>query len=217
MGMKCLLIFLSLFWVPGLGAQTLLRMDFDSDQVGRFPSQWSSRDPENVARVYSIQEEGGNKFLRADARAISVQIGFEKKWELKDFPTLRWRWRARIFPEGTDERTKSGNDNVLSIYVVFGGWPIPQAIKYVWSDTLSAGSVLDSPHSGKTKIVVVRSGRELKGLWLAEERNVLADYRRLWGESQTNPTAKGILLLTDSDSTRTHAVGDYDDIEVAAK
>ena len=216
-GVKILLVFLSLLWAESLGAQTLLRVDFESDPVGRFPSQWSSRDPENMAKVYSVQEEGGNKFLRADSRALSVQIGLEKKWELKNFPILRWRWRAWIFPEGTDERKKSGNDNVLSVYVVFGGWPIPQAIKYVWSDTLSAGSVLDSPHSGKTKIVVVRSGRELKGQWLAEERNVLADYRRLWGESQANPTARGILLLTDSDSTRTHAVGDYDDIEVAAK
>ena len=216
-GMKILLVFLSLLWAESIWAQTLPRVDFEADPVGKIPSHWFSRNQENMAKVYSVQEEGGNKFLRADSRALSVQIGLEKKWELKDFPILRWRWRAWIFPEGTDERKKSGNDNVLSVYVIFGGWPIPQAIKYVWSDTLSAGSVLDSPHSGKTKIVVVRSGRELKGQWLAEERNVLADYRRLWGESQANPTAKGILLLTDSDSTRTHAVGDYDDIEVAAK
>ena len=179
--------------------------------------QWSSRVPENAARVYSVQEEEGNRFLHADARARSVQIGLEKKWVLKDFPILRWRWRARIFPEGADERKKSGNDNVLSVYVVFGGWPIPQAIKYVWSDILPAGTFLDSPHSGKTKIFVVRSGRELQGRWVAEERNVLDDYRRLWGDSPDAPAAKGILLLTDSDSTGTHSAGDYDDIEAASR
>jgi hypothetical protein len=213
-GMEFLFVFLSLFWAESLGAQTLIRFHFESDEVGKVPSAWASRDPQNMAKVYSIQEEGGNKFLHADARAIGIQIGVEKKWELKDFPILRWRWRAWIFPEGTDERMKSGNDNVLSVYVVFGGWPIPQAIKYVWSDTLPAGSVLDSPHSSRTKIVVLRSGRALRGEWVAEERDVLADYRKLLGAPHAAPVAGGILLLTDSDSTQTRAVGDYDDIRI---
>ena len=200
-----------------LPAQVLFHLNFARDEVGKFPAGWSSRDEENKGRVYSIQAEDGHRFLHADARAMSVQIGYEKKWEVKDFPILRWRWRARIFPEGTDERKKSGNDNVLSVYVVFGGWPIPRAIKYVWSDTLSAGTVLDSPHSGRTKVIVVRSGREGKGKWVEEERDVLADYLRLWDESRTNPTARGILLLTDSDSTQTRASGDYDDISILSK
>jgi hypothetical protein len=206
-----------ILWPSGLPAQVLFNLNFERDEVGRFPAGWSSRNEENKGRVYSVQAEEGHKFLHADARAVSVQIGYEKKWELKEFPVLRWRWRARIFPEGTNERKKSGNDNVLSVYVVFGGWPIPRAVKYVWSDTLPAGTILDSPHSGQTKIFVVRSGRGLVGRWLTEERNVLADYRRLFGESQATPAAKGILLLTDSDSTGTHAMGDYDDIEVAAR
>ena len=206
-----------ILWPSGLPAQVLFNLNFERDEVGRFPAGWSSRDEENKGRVYSVQAEDGHRFLHADAQGISVQIGYEKTWNLKESPILRWRWRALVFPEGTDERKKSGNDNVLSVYVVFGGWPIPQAIKYVWSDTLSEGSVLDSPHSGKTKIVVVRSGRKWKGKWLEEERDALADYRRLWGESQANPTAKGILLLTDADSTRTRAVGDYAEFAVMAK
>jgi len=212
--MEFLFVFLSLFWAESLGAQTLIRFHFEFDEVGKVPSAWASRDPQNMARVYSVQEEGGNKFLHADARAIGIQIGIEKKWELKSFPILSWRWRPWVFPEGTDERKKSGNDNVLSVYVVFGGWPIPQGIKYVWSDTLPAGSVLDSPHSSRTKIVVLRSGRALRGEWLAEERDVLADYRKLFGDSHAAPVASGILLLTDSDSTQTRSAGDYDDISV---
>ncbi len=169
-----------------------------------------------MEKVYTVRSEPGNKFLHADARAIGIQIGVEKKWELEKFPILRWHWRAWVFPEGTDERKKGGNDNVLSVYVVFGGWPIPQAIKYVWSDTLPAGSVLDSPHSSRTKIVVVRSGRALRGEWVGEERDVLTDYRRFFDDPKAAPTARGILILTDSDSTQTHAVGDYDDIGISS-
>jgi len=208
------LIFLD---TPSLFAQSLFTLNFENDEAGKFPLSWSSRDKENMGRVYSVRAEDGHRFLHADAQGISVQIGYEKTWNLKEFPILRWRWRALVFPEGSDERKKSGNDNVLSVYVVFGGWPIPSSIKYTWSDTLPAGTVFDSPLSGKTKIIVVRSGRSMAGNWVAEERNVLADYRSLFGEGQKNPTARGILLLTDSDNTMTRSEGDYDDITVAAK
>jgi hypothetical protein len=208
------LIFLD---TPSLFAQSLFTLNFENDEAGKFPTGWSSRDKENMGRVYSVRAEDGHRFLHADAQGISVQIGYEKTWNLKEFPILRWRWRALVFPEGSDERKKSGNDNVLSVYVVFGGWPIPSSIKYTWSDTLPAGTVFDSPLSGKTKIIVVRSGRSMAGNWVAEERNVLADYRSLFGEGEKNPSARGILLLTDSDNTMTRAAGDYDDITVAAK
>ncbi len=208
------LIFLD---APSLLAQSLFTLNFENDEVGKFPAGWSSRDEEKRGRVYSVRAEDGYRFLKADALRISVPIGYEKTWNLKAFPILRWRWRALVFPEGSDERKKSGNDNVLSVYVVFGGWPIPRSIKYAWSDTLPAGTVLESPLSGRTKIIVVRSGRSMAGKWVAEERNVLADYRSLFGEGEKSPSARGILLLTDSDDTMTRAAGDYDDITVAAK
>jgi len=209
-----LLIFLD---APSLFAQSLFTVNFENDEVGKIPAGWSSRDRENMGRVYSVQSEDGHRFLHADARGISVPIGQERAWNPKEFPILRWRWRALVFPEGTDERKKSGNDNVLSVYVVFGGWPIPRSIKYTWSDTLPAGTIFDSPLSGRTRIIVVRSGRSMAGNWVAEERDVLVDYRSLFGEEEKSPSARGILLLTDSDDTMTRAAGDYDDITVAAK
>lgn len=169
---------------------------------------------ENSVSKYVFSSEGGNKFLRADSRGTSVhvQIGYEKKWELKEFPILRWRWRAQTFPEGTNEREKSGNDSVLAVYVVFGGWPIPRSIKYIWSDTLPLGEIFDSPHSRKTKIVVVRSGRSMMGKWIPEERDVLVNCRSLFGDRDKDPITQGIALLTDSDNTNTQAEEDYGDI-----
>lgn len=211
------LIFIFILCPENLSAETLIGLNFEGDEVGKFPSAWSSRDKENMVKTYTVQAEGGNKFLRADSRGTSIQIGYEKKWELKEFPILRWRWRAQTFPEGTNEREKSGNDNVLAVYVVFGGWPIPSSLKYVWSDTLPVGETFDSPHSSKTKVVVVRSGRSMIGKWVTEERNVLADYRSLFGEGEKNVTVKGIALLTDSDNTNTRAVGDYGDITISRR
>jgi len=208
---------LILLEAPALFAQPLFMLNFQNDEPGKFPTGWSSRDKENMGKVYSVRAEDGHKFLHADAKAISVQIGLEKGWRLEDYPILRWRWRPRLFPEGSNEREKSGNDSVLSLYVVYGGWPVPSSLKYIWSDNLPEGKSFDSPHSSKTKVLVVRSGRSLAGKWVTEERNVLADYRRLFGEGEKNPSARGILLLTDSDNTKTRAAGDYDEITVTAK
>ena len=198
---------------PVAFAQSPLRITFGGDEIGRFPSGWESKDKANMVKIYSVRAEGDVKFLHADASGTSVQIGYEQRWPLQEFPTLRWRWRAVLFPERSNELEKSGNDSVLGIYVMFSSFPV-RVIKYIWSDTLPVGSFLESPHSSGTKMVVVCGGRELIGTWVTRERNVLEDYRRFFGASEKNPVAKGIGLLTDSDNTRSRAIGDYGDIEI---
>ncbi len=125
---------------------------------------------------------------------------FPKGWASKDEKNMTKVYSA-----------KSGNDNVLGVYVVFGGVPIPKTIKYIWSETLPVGTQLNSPYSSKTKMLVIRSGKEGLGQWFEEERDALADYRALFGDQSAKPTAKGIAVLTDSDNTGGRVVGDYDD------
>ena len=134
-------------------------------------------------------------------------------WSLREFPILQWQWRALVFPVNSHEREKSRNDSVLGLYVVFGHLPFIKTIKYIWSDTLPEGTVFPSPYSSTTKIIVVRSGRARQGTWVTEKRDVLSDYRQLYGETEKAPTASGIAVLTDSDDTHSQAVGDYANIQ----
>ena len=196
--------------LPALGADPGIALTFESDEVGKPPQGWicKSGDP---AQVYSVRSEDGKRYVRASSDGSAVALGYEKAWPLKEFPMLQWQWRAIVFPEKTDERKKSGADSVLGIYVVFGHWPFVKTIKYIWSDTLPEGETFDSPHAFHTKIIVVRSGRDRAGVWITERRDVLVDYARLFKEKRP-PVARGIAILTDSDSTRTHAIGDYADI-----
>lgn len=194
---------------------TLFSVDFQDSKSGAFPDGWTSKDETNMVAVYSVASEEENNFLRADAKSISVTIGYDKSWNLEQYPKLKWRWRAISLPKGTDEKKKSGNDDVLGVYVVFGGFPIPRSIKYIWSETLPVGTELNSPYSSKTKMLVVRSGEKGVGEWVSEERDVLKDYRRLFGKPKANPVAKGIALLSDSDNTKTHVIGDYDDFIIS--
>ncbi|MBI5586189.1 MAG: DUF3047 domain-containing protein [Deltaproteobacteria bacterium] len=185
---------------------------FYNYEINRLPTDWKARDVHSAGKVYSVQIEMGKRFIHADSKGTKDQIGFEAKWPLREFPLLQWQWRAVQFPTGSFEREKSKNDSVLGIYVIFGTfYPFIKTIKYIWSDTLPVGSIFTSPYSSTTRMVVVRSGRAQQGTWLTERRDVLADYFQIYGDSDKNPVASGIGLLTDSDDTNSHSIGDYAD------
>jgi hypothetical protein len=212
MGGLILIIFLG--WSTTLVAQIPFRINFQSDEIGKLPSGWKCWDEKSSSRVYSIQAEDGKRFLHADAKGTRDQVGYEHPWALREFPLLQWQWRAVLFPMDSNEREKSRNDSVLGLYVVFGHWPFIKTIKYIWSDTLPAGTAFASPYSSTTKIVVVRSGRTRQGTWVTERRNLLSDYRELYGEADKSPVASGIAVLTDSDDTHSHAIGDYGEVQL---
>lgn len=192
--------------------QSPLRVSFDNDEVGKLPAAWKSKSDESRS-IYAVQAEDGRKFLHADAKDAAAQIGYEQQWPLKDFPVLQWQWRADTFPTGSNERVKNGYDSVLAVYVAFGRSPLVKGIKYVWSDVLPKGDKFASLTSGRVKVVVLESGRALKGTWVTERRDVLADYRELFGPADATPVARGIAVLTDSDDTHSRSVGDYGQFE----
>jgi len=213
--MKILMVTLSvlLFFAQTLFAQPPFRITFEQDEVGKFPSGWRARDDEEGVKVYSVQAENQKKFLRADARGLSVQISYEKKWDMGDYPIMRWQWRAVIFPEGSNEQVKKGNDSVLGVYVVLSGLPFVKALKYIWSDTLPVSTAFNSPYSSGAKMIVIRSGRGQANEWITEERDVLSDYQHFFGNDK-HPKAIGIGILTDADNTKSRAVGDYSEIAI---
>ena len=205
------LLFIPWSW-PAYG-QSATHITFDGYEIGKPPPGWGSRNGK-IGDAYSIQEEGGKKFLHADARGTAIQIGFENKWSLKECPVLEWQWRALILPDKGDELKKETNDSVLGLYVVFGRQPFVKAIKYIWSTTLPMGLTLESPYSSRTKMIVLESGEALQGKWVSERRDVLADYRTLFESKDGAPVARGIAILTDADDTHSKASGDYGDIEI---
>jgi hypothetical protein len=206
------LLFSSISPIHAASAAFSISISFEGYEVGKLPVGWVSRNGK-VEEVYSVRSGDSGRFLHGDAQGTSVQIGLEKKWSLQDLPVLEWRWRAIKFPSHTDERTKEGDDSVLSMYVLFGSPPFYHAIKYVWSDTIPVAMSFDSPFSSRTKMLVVESGRALEGRWVVERRNVLSDYRRLFTKSDV-PQPTGIAVLTDGDNTHSHAIGDYGEIDI---
>jgi len=216
--------------------------DFRKYNDNPFPDWSSENDHNKAALIYTIVEENGKKFLRASTLKANYMIQIGKQvnhnnlvgdnkinWDIYAYPCLSWEWRVRILPEDADETVGEKNDSAASIYVVFqkkripfAGWHNQPAnwIKYVWSSTLPVGTVVTkhltefgvSLYEGK--YIVIASGKKNLGKWMTFKRNVLADYRKLYGGNPAfNPIVIGI--VTDANSTETQAEADYGDIRAS--
>jgi hypothetical protein len=110
------------------------------------------------------------------------------------------------------EKTKAGDDYSARMYVIFPGFFFWQtkAINYVWAGRLPREDSFPNPYTGNAMMVVVESGTEKAGSWVAEQRDILADYRRLFGGEPRKLGA--IAIMTDSDNTGGEATAWYGDI-----
>lgn len=192
--------------------------DFDSSDPGGFPLTWKAwRGDDDLARnLYTIREENGNRYLHAADDGSSIIIRKElKEWDANEYPVLTWRWRARVLPEGGDERIGSRNDSSVAVYVVldqnFIG--VPKTLKYVWSTTLPVGTYHRRDGIGRPHVIVLESGKDKLGKWVEESVDVRADYVRIFGNKPPRK-AVGIGILTDGNATGTESRGDYDDFVV---
>lgn len=201
--------------------------DFEATAVGKVPPAWtfiSSRtrravpleDEMDGDQRFLVVAERGNRFLRGYTHGEALRItrlngerGFN--WNLKTHPRLSWDWRALRLPEGASEKDK--NDTGAAVYVTFDtDWlGRPKSIKYTYSSTLPVGTVVSF---GRLKVIVAASGRDPIGDWRPIERDVAADYRRVFGDEPPDEPLS-ITLWSDSDDTGGIAEVDIDNIAVA--
>jgi len=212
------LIFIALSAVNTRGAASKLDVSgLDSARTGRFPSIWRTWPFQRgkATQVYSVQEEGDLKFIHAkDAKDLSVQILRNFHWDIKDYPYLTWKWRARQLPAGAQESNDDKNDSACGVYVTIGIGPSAKALKYVWSTNLPVGDVV-TRRDGKLKIKVTDTGSTNINKWQSHTVNVPQDYRALFGdELGRNPS--GIAILTDGNATHTPAACDYAQFTVSS-
>jgi hypothetical protein len=191
--------------------------NFSKSAVGQFPSGFKTYPLQRskAVKVYTVQSEGGQKFLHADASGeaqdIGVQIFRKLDWDIQTQPRLSWRWRAKslpVMPAGAHR-----DDNACGVYVVFGGWS-GQSIKYVWSSDLPVGRVMEKT-PGRFVVVVARSGPVGLNTWQSMTVDVAEDYRKFFKKVSGNPDGFGI--LTDGDQTLSPAVCDYAEFEILSQ
>jgi hypothetical protein len=125
---------------------------------------------------------------------------------------LSWRWCVTELPSTLREDTLPSHD-YLSIAVEFDNG---RDITYYWSATLPEGYGYDCPlpnWSGIEYHVVIRSGRQHLGEWLAERRNLHEDYRHYMGEPPARITR--VWFIAVSIFQRGRGECDYADISLS--
>ena len=96
---------------------------------------------------------------------------------------LKWRWKIDQIPSKLPE-TAAANHDYFSIAVKFENG---KDLTYMWSSSLDKEFGFDCPlpgWTGREYHVVVRSGGGDVGKWLAESRNIAADYAKHVGPEQ---------------------------------
>ncbi len=153
-----------------------------------------------------------------EARAEGASAGLARRVELDPARcgTVEWAWQVDTLPAEADLASRAAEDVAASVFFAFGDPglfanpdPVP-TLRYAWAtETNPAGSVIDSPYfPGVIRTLVVRSGPEGLGTWVTERRDLVADYRTVFGEAP-EADVEIVALFTDSDHGETAVTARY--------
>jgi len=166
----------------------------------------------------AVQAHASASMLRHNLRVEPAQLG-----------KLRFSWHVPALLEQADMALRDKDDAPVRLVLVFEGdrsrfslgdaalselaraltgEELPYAtLMYVWCNRRPPGTVIRSPRTDRIRKLVVESGGTRLNRWLDYERDIRADFERVFGEA---PGALvGIALMTDSDNTRADASAWY--------
>lgn len=136
----------------------------------------------------------------------------EVDWPLDESTRVGWSWRVRRLPSTLPEDTQPTHD-YLSLAVAFDNG---RDLTWMWSSGLEPGTSFPCPlpwWCHRETHLVVRSGSGGLGVWQAEERDVLADYRAaIGGAAPTRIVA--VWLIAVSVFQQGVGEGEYTDIRL---
>lgn len=188
--------------------------------VGNFSTEglsgWDAKSFKGFTQ-YQLVRENNRTVVRAISHNAASGLVKKVSFDPGKHRYLRWSWKVdHTIPKG-DEKTKAGDDYAARVYIVFPGryfWQM-KAINYIWANKLAKGSSAPSVYAGESRMVAVESGNSKTGQWISEERDLLTDYRMLFGTDP--PEAEAIAIMTDTDNTGGVAEAWYGNIIISTE
>lgn len=203
------------------------------------PAPWRSAglpDQKKPYTAFSLVTVDGRRALRIDADRSYGNLLHPLRVEASAVKALSWRWQVERLNEQADLRQRSGDDTTVKVCALFD-MPfdkvpflerqvlgvarsmtsdlVPTAtVCYVWDDKLPVGTELPNPFSKRLRYVVLESGSARVGEWVAERRDVVADFLRLFGSENGSeaPALIGVAVGADADNTRQRSVAHVADL-----
>lgn len=215
---------------------------FSSAQGAQAPQPWRFTTLPNKAPTrFEVVQQDGKRVLKVEADQSYGNLVHATQVPLNSGTTLAWRWRVDEFVQDADLRTRAGDDGAAKVCVFFDfpvdklpvgertklalarratGEDVPsEALCYVWDNKEAKGSEFMNAFTRRVRMVVLESGATAKpGGWVAERRNLLADYRRAFGEEAgtTMPDVVAVAISADADNTRGHGIAYFSDLDLRA-
>jgi len=161
------------------------------------PPGWQGQKWGDPRYDFTVVEDGAGKVLHLKSADDSSTISKEIKVDVKQYPILEWTWKVVALPPRGNARKAETDDEAAQIYVTFPRFPTTlrsRNIGYIWDSTEPAGASFQSAKVSSVHYIVVRSGSADLGKWITEKRNVLEDYKKIYGESPSE--AAGVITLS---------------------
>jgi hypothetical protein len=184
------------FWAGSCEAAELLIDDF-SNGLSRM---WEVEEFSGRTH-YEPGVEDGRPCLKAVSKAAASGLYLKIDLDPVDTPIISWSWKVKNVLSKGDAHNKDGDDYAARIYIVFPSFFFwrTKAINYIWANRLPQGKMIPNAYSTNAMMFAVQSGSDKTGEWQTEERNVVEDFQRAFGEKP--PKIGAIAIMTDTDNT----------------
>ena len=220
----------------GLPGPPPMVASFSQAKVGQLPVGWLPyvMHPGRQTTRYEVVADSTGSVLHALAQSTASGLRCAVDIDPLLRPTLRFSWRATRMPgEATVEDPEfddsparvliafEGDSARLSIrdriffeqVELFTGHRLPFAtLMYVWDGQQAPGTVTPNHRTGRVRYLTVESGDHHVGQWLHYQRDVQADYQRVFGEAPGRISSVGV--LTNSDGLKLDLEAWYGDISL---
>ena len=206
--------------IPLLAFLAVSELRADEFSVSRFTTEglsgWDSKIFKGQTD-YRLVQDGGRIVIKAHSSGTASGLFKKVQLDPTRFRHLSWSWKIAATVKNGDEKSKAGDDYAARVYVVFPGrffWQT-KALNYIWAHRLPKGEAIPNAFTANAMMIAVESGNDKSGQWLNEERDILADYRRLFGSEPRQIGA--VAIMTDTDNTSGEATAWYGDLRLGTE
>lgn len=192
--------------------------------------------PDRLDTLYRVAADplGGASVVAAHAERGATGLRCDLRREPGQFRDIEFSWRAETVPpearcddDTLDDCTArvvvafDGDLSGLSLrelifreqVELFTGQVLPHSmLMYVWDSQLPVGTVVRYPRSDSIRYLVVDSGTAAAGPWRHHRRDLVADYRQVFGREPGALRSLGV--MTDSDDLGGAVEAWYGDIRL---
>ena len=218
-------------WAPSVPLEPAVPLPVPIQQANL--SEWMEYViPGKRSTRYTSLVLDGRPVVHAASDSAASVLRRKVRVEPAELGTLRFSWRVEELIKTADLREADSADSPVRLILAFDGdhrrlslrnrlsFDLAHAISgetppfatlmYVWDNKAPLESVIHSGRTDRVRKIVLESGAARLGRWRHYERDIVADYRKTFGEEPGPLVSVG--LMTDADNTRSTAEAWYGEV-----